>query len=205
MAEGYVDQNVEDDVLVHFLGEVSARTLDTTKLTRMRSGSVDFGSWRAKVDLVGESDTVRLERRKSGQLLFAELVACIDPTDQKLGFHPTTVVKLQGRRSKHGHRTGSFSISDGIVQTKVEIRGAIPAHERSAHEPVLPDGFERVLFMDHTFVGPCRPRTIVLLGWNKDAGILSISSLHEYVENGMIVPLVTKTLVDLRALVLHVG
>lgn len=203
MAEGYVDQSVEDDVLAHFLGEEAVRTLDTTKLARKRSALVDFGPWQVTTDIVGESDAVRLGRRKTGRLLFAELVACVDPADPKLGFQPTTVVKLKGRRAKSGSRECSFLIDDGIVRTKVEIRKAIPADERSAHEPVLPDGFTRVLFMDYTFVGPCRPRTIVLLGWNRKAAIFSIQSLHEYVEDGMVVPLVTNTLVDLGALVAH--
>lgn len=190
-------QHARDAWVAWFYTPAALKTFDGGTFTCLRKCEKMVGEFTITVVVIGESDFVTIHR--SGKLVFVELIACVDLSDEKSDLAPDHVAPMSR------HAVSSDPLTHECLQVCAEVR--VQDRVRTGvrhHDPRGLNGYTDLIRVEHTFpaerTGAYAPRTMVLVGTKKNH--LAIQSLHEYMEGDRLEPLTSLTRVELSRLVL---
>lgn len=171
-----------------FFSDSEVASFDPKKLTIIQEKSMDVKIWdtpyQVTAAIIGESHFFVI--KKDGRIIAVELLACIDP--KKLGFETDCILP-----ASHPRQAGFGSEKTGIFIVALSIKDpCLPAESKKCLPQARGDV---ILQLNQVFPGVLQPQTQIRL--YQELGILELCTLHEYASGDKIIPLTTKTTIQL--------
>lgn len=159
-----------------FVGDDIADRFNPGNLTVYEDAVLVAGGVRIQMTIIGESHYAIVSDYKTGNVLFIELLACVDV--QEAGFRPSFLMSVQDlseikAQVPYANETLTIHVQLGVLD---------PVEDKDRDHTLL-ENSDWVQSIEYHFDGPMRPRTVVQarVTSHRNNQVLFLQTLHEYV------------------------